>query len=531
MWHRTRLLLLCGLALLLSGCGADLRPPTYGEIIQTAEARGCWPTLDPTPLPITVTPLGGTPTATPTVVLNPGAPTQTPAPTATALPTTTPLPRCPPEPGATLEPWPTPLPTEAAVPTREVEASQAVVNETTAMHLPNAVLGLDLAVHPTRNWPAVAAIDIPVVNQDRARVFVRVYHPDRGGWGTAQNVDVGASHPGERFRSVAVGVAGDGTVHAVWGVTEFPELAIYSSFSTDAGETWSAPERLGTGMFGVLDVAATLDGQVFALAIQRDPVVAPVLFHRSADGQWGNAEALPVGPVWYGSGGALVVAGDGTDPNPQLVAIVTGSDARPDTAYLLNRPFVGGAWSVGSRELQGSGGLAGAVQGVRFSWRDPSGAMQPGVAFAVTSRETASVTTLTSLDAGRSWSAAEPVVRSGRVSSGADGTSILAAAPAYDPRTQSLAVIWPCCADALWGSVEATHYASRSAVGSGAWLPALRPETFDDRIPLISNAQSAGLTVSAQALNAPSIWLAWIENGRQVRVRTLDLSRVVVYPQ
>jgi hypothetical protein len=77
------------------------------------------------------------------------------------------------------------------------------------------------------------------------------------------------------------------------------------------------------------------------------------------------------------------------------------------------------------------------------------------------------------------------------------------------------------------GSAEATHYASRTTLGSGAWFPALRPETFDTRIPLISNAQSAGLTASAQALNAPSIWLAWIENGRQVRVRTLDLSRVV----
>lgn len=516
-----RLSIFLVLLLVLAGCGTERRPLTYGEVVQTAEAKGCWPDGAPTPLPVTVTPL-----PTSTVILNPGGPTPTTGPTQTSLPTTTPMPRCPPPSGATAAPWPTPLPTDAPVPTRAIEAAQAVVTAETVMHLPNAVLGLDLAVHPTQNWPVVAALDVPVVNQDRARVFVRVYQPESGAWGTAQNVDLGDSHPGERFRSVAVGVTGDGAIHVVWGVTDFPDLAIYTSHSRDLGETWSTPERLGVGLFGVLDVATTLDGQVFVLALQRDPVVVPVLLQRTDDGQWREREVLPAGAVWYGSGGALVVAGEGTDAEPHLVALVTGAETPHGAVYVLRRPVRGGAWSFGSRQVVGAGVLPGAVQGIRFAWTDASGVVHPGVSFAFTMRNTASVFALTSRDGGRSWSVVEDVVRSGRASSGAAGVYIPAAAPAYDPRTQRMAVIWPCCADALWGRAEATHYASRSSLGSGVWLPTLRPETFDSRIPLISNAQSAGLTVAAQALNTSTAWLAWVEHGRQVQVRTVALEQM-----
>lgn len=517
--------------LALVGCG-DARPRTYGALIQTAVAQGCWAGSAPTPLPVTVTPPGGTlPTATATSIASPGVPNRTPGPGITPLPTTTPLPRCTPVPGQTQEPWPTPLPTEPRIPTRAADFRQPVVDETTVMHLPNAVLALDVAVHPTENWPVVAAIDIPVLNHGPAHVFVRANDPRHGGWGTAQTVDTGDSHPGRLFRSVAVGVTGDGTIYVVWGVTDFPALALYVSSSTDGGETWSAPLRLGGGLFGVLDVATTLDGQVVVLAMQRDPELAPVLFQRGSDGTWGAREALPLRSVWYASGGALAIVGDGMPGEPALVALVTGPESQAGTVYLLRRPLSGGRWSIGSRQVTGatSGVLPGAVQAVTYSWHPADGQLQPAVTFAFTMRDTANVFALTSLDGGQTWGEVEPAVHSGQSSDGASSTSILSAAPAYDPVAQQLVLVWTCCVDGRWGETAATHYLSRSAVGSGRWLPELEPERFALRQPLVSHAQAVGLSAMAQAANTRVAWLTWIEDGHQVRVRTLALDRVIPY--
>lgn len=515
--------------LILGGCGLA-GPITYGDTLQTAVARGCWEGSLRTPLPVTVTPVGGRlPTTTPTVVENPGAPTRTPAPSASPLPSTTAMPRCTPAPGTTLEPWPSPRPTQPPLPTRPADLRQPMVDGETIMRLPNALLVLDLAVHPVQNWPVVAAIDIPVVNRDHARVFVRAYEPRGGGWGDAQTVDTPGTHPGGRFRSVALGVTGDGTLHAVWGVTDYPDLAMFASESKDGGKHWSNPVRLGGGLFAVLDVATTLDNEVFVLALQRDPELAPVIFHQGSDGRWRGRETLPLRHVWYASGGALVVAGDGLPgAEPHLVAMLTGDEAESGIVYTLRRPLRGGSWSVGSRAVDGveGGRLPGTARGLAYSWRQGQ-TVSPAVSFTFTMRDRPNVFALTSLDGGVNWGEVESVVRSGQAGQGNNGASILSAAPAYDPAAQSLAAVWTCCKDGLWGNAEVTHYASWRPLLSPVWRPDLRPETFEQRVALVSGSSAAGRTAIDQAANSRVVWMAWVEDGQEVRVRTLPLDRLL----
>jgi hypothetical protein len=516
---RTLILLLLA-TLSLTGCGTSL-VLTYPEVIRTAVAQGCWSSDAPTPYPATVTPLGGSPTSAATRVINPGAATATATATTTPAPTTTPLPRCTPQPGETQRPWPTPPPTQPPFPTQPVGFRQPIADSQVVMRLPNAVLGLDVAAHPTEGWPVVAALDIPVLNDGKPRVFVRAYRPAAETWGTAQSVDVSDTHPGERFRSVAVGVAGDGTIHVVWGVTAFPHLELFAASSTDYGETWTEPTSLGTGYFGVLDLAVTLEGEVFALAMQRDPEVAPVLLHRGLDGAWSEREVLPLRSVWYASSGGLAVAGEGRDAH--LVALLTATTEQAGTAYFLRRPVSGGAWEVARRSIESGGTLTG-VRAISYAYRDSAGVVRPGVTFTLSVLEGAAVYALTSLDGGASWSQGEAVAQG--------GPRLTAAGVAYDAAAQSLVAVWNCCADAGWGgNAAATHYAAWSPAGSGAWSPA---PNAADRTPLVSGARSAALTTLAQAFNARIVWLAWVEDGQEVRARSFGLNQVVPadrYPQ
>ena len=515
------------LLVLISGCESAI---TYGDRMATAVAQGCWDDGAPTPRPVTVTPLGGrVPTPPPTVVTNPGAATTTPMPSPTALPSTTALPRCTPAPGTTQAAWPTSRPTEPQVPTRQADYRQPAVDGATIMRLPNALLGLDLAVHPVQNWPVVAAIDIPMLNRDPARVYLRAYDPIGRGWGVAQNVDRDGSHPGTKFRSVAVGVTGDGTLHVVWGVTEYPEQAMFASQSTDHGTTWSVPERIGGSvpMMGVLDMATTLDNQVFVLALQSTGTgVRAVLLHRAADAQWAAPEPIPFAAPWYGSGGALVVAADELPGHaPQLVAAVTaGTEGAGGVVEIAQRPLRGGAWTVTPRPVTGTAGgaWAGVTRGVAYTWTQ--GAVRaPAVTFTVVMRDDPTIYALTSRDGGRTWGMAESIARA------PSGTTIRSAAPAYDPVAQSTLAIWTCCTDGLWGNAAATHYASWRALGASAWTPTLDPATFGQRVPLVSGASAAGMSSVAQAANTRVAWLAWVEDGQQVRVRTLRLDQVIPF--
>lgn len=515
MQHITTIMIramLLPIALTLSGCGAGL-VLTYPEVVETAAAQGCWSAAAPTPFPATVTPPGGSPVPTATRAANPGDPTAPVAPSHTPAPTTTPLPRCTPQPGETQRPWPTALPTLPPFPTRPVSFRQPIAGERAVMRLPNAVLGLDAAVHPLAGWPVVAALDIPVLNMGHPRVFVRAYNPQAQSWGTAQSVDVGGSHPGDRFRSVAVGVAGDGTIHVVWGVTDYPRLDLFAASSADYGATWSAPTTLGEGFFGVLDLAVTLDGEVFVLALQRDPEVAPVLLRRDRAGAWGGRETLPLRSIWYASSGGLAVVGDG--PDAQLIALLTATPDQPGAAYLLRRPLSGGAWQIARHTVTAEGVLA-DVRAGGYTLTDPAGSPRPGITFTMTGRDGAAIYALTSLDQGASWSRGEQIARS--------GGRITAAGVGFDAAAGALVAVWNCCEDATWGGdAAASHYAAWSVAGSGSWTP----DRNTAPVPLVSGARSAALTTLAQAPNARIGWLIWVEDGQEVRARSFGFNQVI----
>jgi hypothetical protein len=49
-------------------------------------------------------------------------------------------------------------------------------------------------------------------------------------------------------------------------------------------------------------------------------------------------------------------------------------------------------------------------------------------------------------------------------------------------------------------------------------------------VPLILGARAVGETVTAQARNARSAWVAWVEGGKAVEVRSFDFTTVLPRP-
>lgn len=502
----------------LGGCGGAAAQ-SDAAVARTAGALGCWHADGrPTPPPVTVT-LAASPARTAPAIVNPGAPTRTPAPTATPRATTTPLPRCTPAPGETQEPWPTRIGTPAAFPTRPIAALDAPVDGV-ALRLPDFVDGLDLAVHPTQGWPLVAAVNVPIGSQGAPRVFVRAWRPGAGAWGAAQSVDTPGSHPGTRLRSVAAAISYDGTLHAVWGASEFPALALFAATSTDGGESWGPPAEVGRGYQEVLDAAPARDGSLYVLALRRasDTRTDAVLLRRAPDGAWGAAEPLPgAGPVWYGSSGSLaIVGGHGA---PAIVAALTADESRPGDLSVLRRPLAGTPprWTSVRLTTPDAAGALAHLQLRPFPYQ-VGVAVAEGLAISAVRREGGALYAAASLDGGASWGGVQVVARA----QGGQGR-LPAGSVAYDPAARRLIALWECCADATEGSVESTHYGAWADPAGGAWSP----PPAAPAVPLISGARSAALTVMAQAPNLRSAWLAWLEGGHVIRVRSFPPDQII----
>ena len=516
-----RIICLIAICHLLAGCGAVV---TYADVQRTAQAGGCWPNRPayPTPPPVTVTPaLPLTPTPL-------GFRWPTGVPTPTRLPTTTPFPRCPPLPGEELVPWPTPVPPAPPYPTMVDTRAGGGSGQKTTLQLPEVVLNVDVATHPTEGWAAVAAA-VWSGNANPERAFVSVLNPATRTWTPAHQVDIGAAALGRYTRTVEVAISGDGVIHAAWGMSDpdfrdnDPPSRVWAAESHDFGATWSQPQAIGDDCRQVIDAAATLDGWlVVGLGCHAGPSrVQPAIATRNPDGVW-SLERLP-GTIWSFSEGAVAIADDGGASRATVLFLTgpNGAMAAPPQALLFAQQLgTGDAWQPTTQSLA----IPGLETGPRL-WHAqslvyrPTGASADSISFMFADADHGRAYALTSQDAGHSWLPPELVA-----APVAGGEQIAFAAPAYDPASNRLAAMYTCCVEGGWSDAAAsTHYLRWATPGSGVW----RDPTPGQRVPLILGARATGETVSAQARNAHTTWVAWIEGGKAVEVRAFDLATVL----
>jgi hypothetical protein len=410
----------------------------------------------------------------------------------------------------TLTPVLTPVPTYAPFPTRVAFTGTGSEQANTMLHLSETILQVDIATHPAENWPAVIAVAAPLVANDENRVFVRVFNPKAGRWSRAQSLGSGSQGLlRTRFRTAQIAITGDGSVFAVWGIVGNPRFGVLASVSHDYGETWSTPEPLAEQTFGVCDIVATPDGRLAVLAISAAQQ-RPILIRRNPAGRWLLPELLPV-PAWYGSAGTLTLIGEGNDTRI-VVATSGGGESSPDNSlFLLNRSWDGQDWATQRWNIPSPDQKAADLL-TNFTIQALN-SHTIVLGFAMSGRSV--IYGLSSSDAGTSWGTLQIIAQT---------ASRLAPqiALAADSATNQTIVIWTCCGDAGFIGSESTHYTSRGNPSYGDWQPPHgQPGT-----PLITGATAAADTASAQAPNSSQIWLAWVEQVHQVRVRAIDLERV-----
>lgn len=420
-------------------------------------------------------------------------------------------------------------------PTMDTRRWMNGTGQTSTLTLPNALLNIDISVHPTEDWPVIAATDWGGVTDEPRHAFVRVLNPETGTWGKALQMDIGQSNLGaNRFARTVVAVQGNHAITAVWGSSDAPNrdvAGIWTSSSTDYGANWSAPTKLTQECYEPLDLAATVDGQfVLLLNCRNGETVYPALMTRRADGTWLPRQRVDA-PAWYDAQGAIVIRGAGADA--RAVALLSG--ARPSmgegTVYIAAKYLVNerDGWEVTKRTAQVDGQSVPDrfwhVQGIAFDRIAPQvpARQREGMVFTWTDRDAGHVYSITSLDAGLSWGEVESVASFAEN----DPTRTAFAAPAYDPLADRLVTIWTCCNAAQYDPKPTTHYASWSVPGSGTWLPkANGPLT-----PLAFDSRAAYTTAIAQTANSRIGWIAWVDAQRTLNVRSFDLNQIIPVDQ
>ncbi len=497
-------IMLGALGVILAACATDT--PSYAAVQETARVRQCWPDTGryPTPLPITVTP----PLASPIL---PGTPTATPWQGAT----TTPYPRCAPEPGATPIPWPTPLPTQPPYPTHAAQSRVMGHQALTTMELPGGVDQLDLAVHPTDNWPVVGMLHASGLSDAPQTALVRVLNPTTGRWGRVQQIDTGAASigPHQGYGGLAVAVTGDGVVHAVWG-----RQTLWHGQSRDYGKTWETPEQIARGCWGVQDLAATLDGQL--LAVTRCPEQTTMLIRR-ADGIWQSPQTVPF-VIGYAQ---AVILGDGAEATGQVLLSRPGEN--PRQLHIASGRLETGDWTLHTipLDLPDNQPPGDWLQNLRGLVVSRHGQDMPLFTFAAANATNAFA--LWSLDSGTTWQV-DPVIWQPPFDPDTDPHAedgIDDVAAAYDPVADRFVALYVCCRPTRFHRREATHSAAWSTPGSRVWQPdSTNPQAGT---PLVLGSISAGWTVTAQARTSRTVWVAWVEQLNTVDVRSLDLPVVL----
>lgn len=393
-------------------------------------------------------------------------------------------------------------------PARPPMARSGGPGATTTFHLPGRVLSLSLAAHPAGDWAAVAITQRFTLASDPIAAFVQTQDPATGLWRDAVQLDTGATRLGMRTGGTAVAVTGDGTVVAAWGGSAADDGGVWVRAGHDNSAAWGPPERIAASSSTVLDAAASAGGWVVVLASgfeRRGGVATPrtTLAVRAPDGAWQPAQTLDL-PASFG---AVVISGEGADA--RAVALIGTKDER--TATILTRRLVeGGAWRMQQRSItlppdaDGEPDFFWRFRGVSFARAQAGATPQPGVVFVWTRRYHGDVFALVSLDGGQTWGPIEQVRRH------AGDQIVAAAAPAYDPASDRLLVLYTCCTDQHETS-PAVHYATWSTPRSGVWTEGATPLVLQDR--------AAEQTVIAQPLNRREIWVAWVEESQRVEVR------------
>jgi hypothetical protein len=496
----SRLLFLATASLLLGACAVEA-PLTYGQVHATATVSGCWPARYATPVPRLVRDAEGQVVAE------------------------TPLPLCAPLPGETRTPLPTRIPPPEPYPTMRPEQPFHTAGRQLTFHLPGRAYALDLAVHPTENWPAVAVMHRQSMLQEPIQLFVRVYDPTGQRWNTAQQVDLGESSAGQdRNGSIQLAITGDRAVHAIWGASD-EDGGIWHSQSGDSGQIWSAPVRIASECTSVQDAAATVDGQLAVLAICGRLPTHPTLIVRRADGSWQPPHTFDAVPASFG---ALVLSGDG--PTAHLAAIATAhGDGQPvETVALIHGELATQDWQITTRDIAVSGSYYYRHRALAFTRTftatDGTTSAEQDVVFAWKGQYSPSLYALLSRDGGRSFGPVQSIVGGAHFSGRAEASDQEPAfvAPAYDPTHDRLAAIWTCCGDHQQAQ-PATHYASSSPVGVDAW----QPTAPEGAIPLVLGSRSAGDTATAQAPNSGDVWVAWVEQLKRIEVRSAPASALI----
>ncbi|HEU4328103.1 MAG TPA: hypothetical protein VFS21_33510 [Roseiflexaceae bacterium] len=416
----------------------------------------------------------------------------------------------------TPTPVPTPVPTATPRPARHAPTRDLGV----ALNLPGQIEQVSLAVHPRDGWPAVVALSYWNFSTDPAMLFVRAYDPTVGTWGAAQQLDLGPSSLGaDAFHGAALAVDREGRITAVWGASD-SDGGVWTSTSDDAGQRWSAPLRLATGCWQVRSAVATPDGQIVALAFCTHTTPdqngsGPTLLTRTAAGDWLPPQPVPV-VAWDG---ALVVSDN------QVLALVVpylGGD-QPHAGFVLTRPLgePGASWGVQPVPLVPAGQSPEALG--LYGWHVQGVAIAGGALFSYTGYDRPSAFSLVV----RAGLPLEPqAITAEEESSGERGRSLWYAAPGYEPASDRLAAVWGCCGSPL--DRRATPLYGAWATAGGAWFAALQqqPATAEGAALGLEGAQVEAL-VSAQAPGERTLWLAWVEAGRSVLVRSLAVDQLV----
>jgi hypothetical protein len=508
--HPRVLRLLVLLALLaLTACAAT-PPPTYREVQQQALVTGCWPDRPPypTPPPVTVTP-------------DPEAPPPAEGVATPPLPTTTPFPRCPPEPGREARPWPTPFPAPPPYPTMDARRWVGGSGQQVTLHLPTWILDIDLAVHPTEHWPVVGSV-VWTGDSRAEHVMVAVYDPAARQWTPAHQVDLGPSSLGRYTRTVRVGVAGERTIVAAWGmsdgnlVTGDPPTQVWAATSDDYGRSWSAPTTIANHCRQVNDLATTLEGHVIVQVICIEGETAfPVLIVRTPDGQWQPPVRFNL-PIWSFSAGTVSILPT-TPPRvvSTLFAGLNGMMFAPVLYVLtadLDQATERDAWQIAQRTITAPVELGARMWNPRAEILDRPDPHGLGLTITFADADHGHAMAITSLDAGASWGPTELIMP-------AQGARrIPFVAPAYDPRADHTAAIT--VAPLGEGS---THFGSWSIPGTARWWPEPGPEP----IPLVLGSRRAATTDVARARGSRMVWVAWVEHLAQLNVRSLDLNTII----